>query len=141
MKLDAEVTVESPIGPLFDFLHDYGRRLDWDPFLSEAIIVAGKPGVGCIVRCTEKKLGLSMDTEYVSFKPPKLAAVRMTRGPWFLRLFTGTWLLEDLDGSRTKVRFHYNIIGRPKIITPLVALLFRYESRRRLGALQALHRD
>jgi hypothetical protein len=136
MKIDAEVTVDAPIGPVFNLLHDYGRRLDWDPFLSEARIVAGKSGVGCVVRCTERKLGLSMDTEYVSFKFPKLAAVRMTRGPWFLGLFTGTWLLEDLGGARTRVRFHYNVIGGPKILTPLLGLLFRYESRQRLGALQ-----
>ncbi len=139
MKIDAELTVDASIGLVFDLLHDYGRRLDWDPFLSRAEIVAGNPSVGCVVRCKEKKLGLSMDTEYVSFKPPKLAAVRMTKGPWFLGLFTGTWLLEDLGGSKTRVRFHYNVVGRPKILTPLLVLLFRYESRQRLKALHEFY--
>lgn len=135
MKINEELVIKKPIRFLFDLLHDYDRRLEWDPFLSEAKIICGKVGIGCVVRCTEKKLGLSMDTEYVSFKPPKLAAIRMIQGPRFLDTFTGTWLLEELSQSETRIKFHYNVVGKPNFISYLLAPLFRHESRRRLKAL------
>jgi len=136
MKINEQLIINRPIHLLFNLLHDYDRRLEWDPFLSEAKIISRKVGIGCIVRSTEKKLGLSMDTEYVSFKPPKLAAIRMIQGPTFLDTFTGTWLLEELSQSETKIRFHYNVVGKPRFISYFLAPLFRYESRRRLKALQ-----
>jgi ribosome-associated toxin RatA of RatAB toxin-antitoxin module len=137
MKVDAKILINRPAFDIFQLLHDYDKRLLWDPFLSEARIVSGSVGVGCRVICTEKKMGLNMETEYVSFRPPRLAAVRMTKGPCFLSEFTGTWLLENLQDDLTKVHFHYNVKARPAILTPVMRALFLHESKLRLEKLKS----
>ena len=47
-------------------------------------------GVGVRAVCVAKS-GWAMETEYVSFSPPRTTAVKMTRGPWFLDSFAGSW--------------------------------------------------
>jgi ribosome-associated toxin RatA of RatAB toxin-antitoxin module len=137
MNFDASILINRPMREIFDLLHDYDKRVTWDPFLREARIVSGQVGVGCRVVCTEKKLGLAMETEYVSFRPPKLAAVRMTAGPFFLKEFTGTWLLEFLQEGLTEVHFHYNVTAKPEFLTPFMAALFLRESKLRLRKLKS----
>ncbi|EMI20093.1 hypothetical protein RMSM_02973 [Rhodopirellula maiorica SM1] len=82
---------------IFDLIHDYSRRLAWDPFLREALLLNGAQSarVGVASRCVARKAvgglamdtKLAMDTEYVSFTRPTVAAVSMTQGPIFIRRF------------------------------------------------------
>ena len=70
---------------VFALTQDYARRLTWDPFLRSAELMDGAsaPGVGVRAWCVARS-GVGLETEYVSFAPPRIAAVRMTRGPWVL---------------------------------------------------------
>lgn len=131
------IEVAAEPGVLFDLTQDYSRRLDWDPFLREARLVGGAetPGVGVRAWCVAR-IGLGMETQYVSFNPPGACAVEMTSGPWFFHSFSGSWRFERVGPARTRVTFTYSLVGRPSLISGLRRLVFGRETRRRLGALK-----
>jgi ribosome-associated toxin RatA of RatAB toxin-antitoxin module len=140
-----EATIEIPASPVavFDLIHDYERRLDWDPFLREARLLDGaEAAVGVTARCTARSAfgGLSMDTVYVSFDRPRVAAVRMTRGTALLESFAATLRQDELDPGLTRVTYRFNFATRPRwlrpILDPIAAALFMRETRRRLAALK-----
>ena len=94
------VVVKRPRAALFAIMQDYGRRLEWDPFLSEARLVdAEAAGLGVKAWCVDHA-GRGMETEYVSFQPPERVAVKMTRGPWMFRSFAGSWVYEEFHAER-----------------------------------------
>jgi hypothetical protein len=126
---------------LFRLTQDYDHRLDWDPFLKEARLVGGAQAAGVGVRawCVAKS-GLGMETEYVSFSPPKGVAVKMTRGPAILASFAGSWRFQELAPGRTRVIFRYHLAARPRwlgsIFDPIMRLVFTHDVKKRLEALK-----
>lgn len=142
MTFEQSVEVPAPAADVFALTQDYDRRLAWDPFLRSAALVGGAraAGVGVRAYCVARS-GLGMETEYVSFMPPRVAAVRMTRGPWFLARFAGSWRFQALGAGRTRVVFRYHLRARPRWLaswlTPVLAAAFRRDTRRRLDALRA----
>jgi hypothetical protein len=146
MTFEQSVEVPAPAADVFALTQDYGRRLAWDPFLRSAALVGGarEAALGVRAYCVAH-LGLGMETEYVSFRPPHVAAVRMTRGPWFLARFAGSWRFRALGPGRTLVVFRYHVRARPGwlawALTPVLAAAFRWETRRRLAALSRAFAD
>jgi hypothetical protein len=82
MTFDHSLEIAASPDELFALTQDYARRLEWDPFLKSAELVGGAAAAGVGVRayCVARS-GLGMETEYVSFNPPRACAVKMTRGP------------------------------------------------------------
>ncbi|HEX2203974.1 MAG TPA: SRPBCC family protein [Longimicrobium sp.] len=142
MKFEHSVVVAAPAAALFALTQDYGRRLEWDPFLKSAALVGGarEAGPGVRALCVAHS-GLAMETEYVSFRPPGVCAVRMTRGPWFLGGFAGSWRFREEAPGRTRVSFTYQLRARPRwlgpLLGPVLARVFARDTRRRLAALKA----
>jgi hypothetical protein len=142
MTFDESVLVEAPASELFELSQDYSRRLDWDPFLTSAALVgdAQRPGLGVRALCVSK-WGWAMETEYVSFNPPRATAVEMTRGPWFLSSFAGSWRFDEVGPARTRVGFRYSLQPRPRwlswLLAPVLAWVFARDTRQRLRALKA----
>jgi ribosome-associated toxin RatA of RatAB toxin-antitoxin module len=100
---------------LFWWMQDYDRRLDWDPFLSEARLVdATEAKVGVRAWCVDQR-GRGMETVYVSFNPPERVAVKMTKGPWMFQSFAGAWIYEEIAEGRTRVTFRYHVESRPRL--------------------------
>ncbi len=129
------IEVAAEPAALFELSQDYDRRLDWDPFLREARLLDGATRAGEGVRAwCASRLGTGMETRYVSFHPPGACAVEMTRGPWFLQNFAGSWRFEPIAPGRTRVVFSYNLVARPRWLAPLLQAVFARESRRRLRA-------
>lgn len=128
-------------GDLFALTQDYARRLVWDSFLKSAELIAGATAAGVGVRayCVAKS-GLGMETEYVSFHPPRTTAVKMTRGPWLIETFAGSWRFEEMSVGQTRVGFRYHLRVRPRwlswLLTPALGWVFRRDTRRRLVALK-----
>jgi ribosome-associated toxin RatA of RatAB toxin-antitoxin module len=126
---------------LFRLTQDYSRRLEWDPFLKSAGLLDGarEAGVGVRARCVDRK-GTAMETQYVSFNPSRAVAIKMTRGPWFLASFAGSWRFEEVAPGRTRVSFHYSLEARPSwlswLLNPILAKVFARDTARRLKALQ-----
>lgn len=131
------IEIDADPETLFPMTQDYARRLSWDPFLKEARLVddAEGPGVGVRAWCVAR-IGLGMETRYVSYNPPSACAVEMTRGPWFFRSFAGSWRFARLGPGRTRVDFSYSLIGRPRLLSGLLRAVFARESRERLRALK-----
>jgi hypothetical protein len=140
LRFEHVAVVDAPIDRVFWLTQDYARRLSWDPFLRRAELVGGAvaPGVGVRVWCVSR-IGLGMETEYVSFAPPHLTAVKMTRGPRLLERFGGTWEFASIEGARTRVTFRYFLSVRPPwmngLLEPVARRWFSWETQRRVRAL------
>lgn len=84
--------------------------------------------------------GLAMDTQYVTFSRPTVAAVKMTRGPFFLRTFAASIRHERLGGNGSRVIYKYHFASFPAwlhfFIEPIVGRKFHRETARRLDALK-----
>ena len=140
MRFEHAAVVEASIEEVFWLTQDYAKRLAWDPFLRRAELIGGAaaPAVGVRAWCVSH-VGLGMETEYVSFAAPHVAAVKMTRGPRLLTRFAGTWEFASLDPRRTRVTFRYFLEVRPRwmgpILEPWARGWFSWETRRRVHAL------
>jgi len=140
-----EESIEIAASPekVFDLIHDYDRRLQWDPFLKEArLLGAERAAVGVTSRCTARNHlgGIAMDTVYVSFERPNVAAVKMVKGPLFLESFAATLRQEAIGAGRTRVTYRYNFETRPRVLRPLLNVVCRWvfssEVRNRLKHLK-----
>jgi ribosome-associated toxin RatA of RatAB toxin-antitoxin module len=142
MTFEDSVLISADPAALFRLSQDYNRRLEWDPFLRSASLLgdAREAGVGVRALCTAKS-GWVMETEYVSFNPPRAAGVTMTRGPRLLASFAGSWRFDEIELGRTRVSFRYNLQARPKwlswFLTPVFAWAFARDTRQRLQALKS----
>lgn len=118
-------------------------RLRWDPFIAEQHFLDGAqaPGVGVRTR-TRHRSGLSMVSEYVSYRPPTTVGMQMVRGPWFFARLAAGWRFSpttDDDGAAaTTATWRYSFTCRPSWLAPLAerigsAVLGRDVERRIAG--------
>ena len=129
---------------VFDLLHDYSRRLEWDSFLRAAAILDGAPaaGIGVKTRCTARlgAGGMSMETVYVAFERPDVAAVRLTSGPPLFAAFAASIRQTPLAAGSTRVSYKYTLQTRPRwlrpLLEPVVDRVLARETRRRLADLK-----
>jgi hypothetical protein len=143
-SLEASIDVRAGAEAVFDLIHDYGRRLEWDPFLKDARLLEGAnaAGLGVKARCTARNGfgGLAMETVYVSFDRPRVAAVRMTKGPRVLESFAASLRQEEREPGFTRVVYRFNFATRPRwlraVADPVAAFLFLKEVEQRLVALK-----
>jgi hypothetical protein len=130
---------------VFDLSQDYGRRLEWDPFLRSMRFEGGETNAGVGVRVTVRAWhGLGMTVELVSFDRPRVVAMKMVKGPWFLRSFAGSWRFREVESPRhekwTRATMRYVFEVNPRwlapVLTPLARGVFRRDVRSRLRGLQ-----
>jgi hypothetical protein len=129
---------------VFELLHDYGRRLEWDTLLQAAYLHDGSEHAekGAVSTCVGRSaLGsMALTTEYVSYDPPRLAAVKMVRGPWLFASWAASIRHEDLPGEQSRIRYTWQFQVRPRglgwLVGPVVKRIFYWETRKRLRALK-----
>jgi hypothetical protein len=132
----------APSEVVFDLIHDYDRRLEWDTLLSEAYIDdengATKADKGVTTVCVGKtSLGkIALRTIYVSFDRPTVAAVKMVNRPMFFDTWAASIRHEDLPVGGSRVTYTFNFTGRPKLVEPIMLRVFEWETRKRLKALR-----
>jgi ribosome-associated toxin RatA of RatAB toxin-antitoxin module len=142
MTFERSIIIAASPSELFALTQNYSRRLEWDPFLKSAELLGGamEAHVGARAYCVTHT-GLGMETEYVSFNPPRTSAVKMTRGPWLIGSFAGSWRFEEVEQNRTRVGFRYNLKARPWwlswFLTPILAWFFDRDTHKRLIALKS----
>ena len=132
-------------GAVFDLLHDYGRRLSWDTLLQEAYLDDGstQAGKGVTSVCVGRRsLGsIALRTRYVSFERPRVAAVKMINAPPFFATWAASIRHQDLAPHQSRVTYCFHFTARPRVLgfllEPLMGLIFRWETRKRLRALRA----
>lgn len=142
----AVIVQEMPVGcaEVFDLVHDYDRRLEWDTLLRAARLEGtDTPGEGAVAVCTARRVlgGFSFRTRYVTFRRPELAAITLLdEAPLFAR-WAASIRHVPLPGGRSEATYTLTFTCRPEwarpIIEPLALIAFRYETRRRLRALAA----
>jgi hypothetical protein len=141
MAFEHSLEIAGEPAALFALTQDYARRLEWDPFLRSAELVgaARQAGMGVRAYCVARS-GLAMESEYIAYSPPHVAAVKMTRGPWFLSSFAGTWRFEEVVPGRTRVLFRYHFRAKPVFLSwllmPIMLWVFSRDTRKRLKALK-----
>jgi hypothetical protein len=141
---EATVEIRACPGAIFKLTHDYSRRLEWDTLLKEARLLDGAQAAGQGVKsvCVGRNalLGLSVETVYITFDPPWLAAVEMTRGPALFDNFAASIRHEVIRPGVTRVIYRGHVETRPRslrwLLEPLVNRGFRRETRRRLNSLK-----
>jgi uncharacterized protein YndB with AHSA1/START domain len=142
--LEAAIDIRARPEAVFDVIHDYANRLDWDPFLKEARLLEGAAAAGLGVKalCTARNGfgGFAMETVYVSYDRPRVAAVRMTRGPALLDTFAASLRQRAVGGGLTRVTYRFHCATRPRwlrgLLDPIAAALFLREVRQRLVLLK-----
>jgi hypothetical protein len=130
---------------VFELLHDYERRLEWDTLLSAAYLDDGseRAGKGVTSVCVGRRsLGrLALRTVYVSFDPPRVAAVKMINQPPFFGTWAASIRHHDVDAASSRVTYTYTFTARPRwlrwLLEPIMGVVFRWETRKRLRALRA----
>ena len=142
-------TIPAPSTEVFRLLHDYDRRLEWDTLLQDARLCE---------KWTEAKLhatsvctgrwylgGMALKTEYVSFNPPNIAAVKMLNRPPLFNTFAATIRHHDLSDGSSSIEYKYNFTARPSwlrwLLHPVMAAVFRWETRKRIRALRQFFLD
>ena len=143
-SISESIIIDAPCPAVFDLLHDYSQRLAWDPFLRRACVIGGSAvDVGTRTWCAAKARSgwLGMGTVYITFARPHVAAVRMTRGPWFLRTFAASMRQQPTADGHTELTYRFSFGVRPRWAARLLNLIFgrvfRHETQRRLRALKA----
>jgi len=129
---------------VFRLLHDYTRRLEWDTLLQDACLCDNltEARLHATSVCTGRWYlgGMALKTEYVSFKPTHVAAVKMVNRPPFFETFAATIRHHDLANGSSTIEYKYNFTARPRwlrwLFHPVMACVFRWETRKRLGALR-----
>lgn len=143
MRYSHELDIEATPEALFALTQEYARRLEWDPFLSEARLIGGatEPQTGVRVLCTDRK-GNAMEVAYVVFNPPNAAAVKMTRGPVLFASFAGTWRFAPITGGWTRVlfKYYYRLRWPFGFFAARIAEQFARETTARLEALREFAR-
>lgn len=97
-------------------------RLRWDPFIRHQHLVrADRPAKG-VQTVTRARVGPSMVSEYVSYRPPTSVGMTMVTGPWFFAAFGGGWRFvpasrDGRDGTRAVWKYTYAV--RPAWLRPV----------------------
>ena len=135
----------APSTVVFDLLHDYRRRLEWDTLLRAAYLEGDhlRAGTGVTSVCVGRRSlgGMALKTIYVSFQRPTLAAVKMVNAPAFF----GTWAAsihhEDLSAHESRITYKFHFTAKPQLLRfmlePVMKTIFVWETRKRLRALRA----
>jgi Polyketide cyclase / dehydrase and lipid transport len=129
---------------VFRLVHDYDRRLEWDTLLQSAFLTEGaKAGLHAIAVCKGRFWlgGIEIESEYVSFREPDVAAVKMVNPAPFFETFAATIRHRDLGNGWSQVEYVYRFMARPAwlgwLLHPVMHAVLRWETRRRLQALRA----
>jgi ribosome-associated toxin RatA of RatAB toxin-antitoxin module len=113
IRIEESIIIEEDPELVFDFTQDYGKRLRWDTFLKRADLLHGvsKAGKGAKAYCVAKN-GLAMVTEYITFNRPEVTAIKMTKGPFMFKTFSGSWRFRMKSPEKTEVIFLYSFALR-----------------------------
>src|SRR5262245_2037421 len=133
----------APSETAFDLVHDYGRRLEWDTLLQAAYLDDGHLAAakGATSVCVGRRSlgGIALKTVYVAFDRPRVAAVKMVNRPPLFATWAASIRHEDLADGRSRITYTFTFTTRPRwarfALEPPMALLFNWETRRRLRAL------
>ncbi len=139
------IDINASSATVFELIHSYDIRLEWDSMLCEAKLLDGavKAAKGVRSRCVGnwKCLWLAIEADYLSCEPGKVAAVEMVNSPLFFDKFAATIRHDDLEDGRSKVTYIYHFAAKPRwlafLFEPIMRFCLNREVTQRLVALKA----
>ncbi len=142
---EVSAIIPAPSQAVFDLLHDYARRLEWDTLLQAAYLEGGAnvAGQGVTSVCVGRRSlgGLALKTVYVTFERPTLAAVKMVNAPPFFKSWAASIHHEDVSEQASRITYKFHFTTKPAILRfildPIMERVFFWETRKRLHALKA----
>jgi len=146
-RIEAVTVVDLPAAEAFALSQTYGEiRYRWDPFVREQHLLDGATHAAKGVRTsTRSRHGLSMVSEYVTYRPPSHVGMRMVQGPPFFESFSGGWHFTERDDGTTEATWRYNFTCRPSWIRPIADPIGRRllgrDIRRRIEAFRTACAD
>ena len=143
-KETVSIEIHASCIAVFNLIHDYDRRLQWDTMLSRAMLLgdAKSADVGVRSLCvgTWQSGYLGLETEYIRFEPGEVAAIKLTNRPSFFDRFAATIRHKTLSDSRSLTTYIYNFSASPRILSPLLEpimnVMLKREVTNRLRALR-----
>ena len=142
---EVQEIIPAPSSVVFNLIHDYTRRLEWDTLLQAAYLDDGHTaaGLGATSVCVGRWSlgGIALKTVYVTFNRPTLAAVKMVNSPAFFRSWAASIRHEDLSDHESRITYKFHFTTKPQVLQfvldPLMKMIFLWETRKRLQALRA----
>jgi hypothetical protein len=143
-KASVSQVIDRSSDEVFDLLHNYERRLEWDTLLRKACLLHGatraQAGVQSLCAGKWSKGGIPMVTEYVTFHRGEYAAVKMINHPPFFKNFAATIRHNPLGPARSQITYTFHFEAKPKwlagLLEPLMNRRLRMETERRLKSLK-----
>lgn len=129
---------------VFDLVHNYARRLEWDTLLRAAYLDDGFTAAakGATSVCVGRRSlgGLALKTRYVSFERPVVAAVELINTPPFFGRWAASIRHTPIDERTSRITYTWSFESKPRPLRwafePIMARVFRWETRKRLRALR-----
>ncbi len=139
------IQIKAPTRTVFDLIHNYGRRLEWDPMLSEARLLGDATVVtlGARSRCVGnwKCFWLPIEATYIAFESGKVATVSMDNRTLFFGEFNATIRHNELDDAHSEVTYVYQFKSKPRwlafLFEPIMNSTLKREVKHRLKFLKA----
>lgn len=133
---------------VFDLLHDYQRRLEWDTLLQKAYLEDdfSESCKGAISVCQGKAIlgGFAVRTQYVTFERGKVAAVKLLNQPPFFDTFAASIRHTELGENQSEIIYKVNFTAKPKflrwILHPIMKVILVWETKKRLVGLKEFFR-
>ena len=138
------IEINASCDAVFELIHNYDIRLEWDSMLCEATLLGGadEAANGVRSRCVGnwKCLWLAIEADYLSYEKGKVAAVKMSNKPMFFAEFAATIRHDDLEDGRSKVTYIYHFNAKPGYLAflfePIMNFCLNREVTHRLAALK-----
>ncbi len=136
--------INASAADVFDLIHDYKRRLEWDTLLQKAYLEAEftTAGKDAISVCQGKMIlgGFALRTQYITFERGKVAAIKMLNQPPFFDTFAASIRHFEIDKNISEVVYRVNFTSKPKflrpILHPIMKVVLVWETKKRLAALK-----
>jgi ribosome-associated toxin RatA of RatAB toxin-antitoxin module len=139
--LEGSIRIRGAQDDLFDLTQDYRLRQAWDPFVRKMQFLHDAPRAALNVQvAVQAWTGLSMTVEFIRFSRPTIVAMKMIQGPFFFRLFAGSWRFEPKENGEGEVTFRYHFQTRWPwlgwLLNPIIGWVFQRDIRARLRGLK-----
>jgi hypothetical protein len=109
---------------VFDVLHDYARRLEWDTLLRAAYLDDGhtRAAKGATSVCVGRwgLGGFALKTEYISFDRPRVAAVKMLNRPVLFDAWAASIQHLDTGPGQSKIVYTFSFTSKPRRLSWLL---------------------
>src|SRR5262245_5201636 len=113
----ASAMIPAPSEAVFDLVHDYGRRLEWDTLLQAAYLVDGAtqagPGVASVCQGRWYLGSIALKTVYVSFDRPRVTAVKMINTPPFFQTWAASIRHQDIGDGTSQITYQFHFTVKP----------------------------